>query len=235
MLLRLPGELLDAVLVNTTVGSRAHLAAVCRPLRGAVREFEAQTPAARLDALRGSQEVFWDLFGFVNRAPRPHDAARSFDVHRADTGVAFDTREPGLGDMGQWTVEMKFLPPAATSVEAEWLTTAPNDPRRPRKKYWEGLRSVSVDGVRFYMDLDREQFSLAHIPIFTRTPSRVVAAAELLRAWYLPGGHVQIRRTSYTVDDADPDGDNDFLLPFKLELAAMVPALVDSGLFACVP
>ena len=87
MLLQLPSEVLERIAALATVGSRARLAAVCNPLKDAVYAYEARTPAARLAALRGSSEVFWDVVAYVDGAPNRVDAARAYGRHWKDTGV----------------------------------------------------------------------------------------------------------------------------------------------------
>ena len=213
---RLPGELLDAILAKTTVGSRARLAAVCQPLRDAVREHEIKTPAARLDALRGSDEVLLDLFRFVSRADDPREAGRSFDGHHADTGVTFEA--PKHLEYLMLT-EMRLVTDryAGRGTVFRWLSPGPR----------VGRVSVTINRITFDGPLE---WSLPFLPLGLVGVDKVVTAARKLLTLFPDSGHVRIYASALRCHP-----DEDFLWEFKENFAAMVPALLESGVFVCVP
>lgn len=226
MLPRLPNELLDAILAKTTVGSRARLAAACQPLRNAVRQYETETPATRLDALRGSDEVLLDLFRFVDRSDDPRKAARSFDLHKADTGVTFTTPEPVEGTVfiSMWFVTDRYARGTVfgwISHLEDYLHFGPPD----------RTVVVTIDRIAFNGDNNDGSvpWSLDHVPVGMFDVARILAAARKLLTLFPDSGQVCIRASALT---RHPD--EDFLWEFKEKFAAMVPALLDSGLFVYI-
>lgn len=221
MLSQLPPEVLERIAGVATVGSRARLAAVCRPLKHSVYAYEARTPAARLAALRGSFEVFWDLFAFMEGSRNRLDAARTYGVYRGDTGVAFHTTNVGW-DAEHWICGMTMTGPTEEHVAIEW----------DGEIDCPATVTVRVDNTTFVKHTGF--LRLSNDGMFESMSHATIAAAEYLRTWYPGGGGlVEITTESFTVDLAEDDSSG-FDNHWKRTLAAMLPDLLASGLFYTV-